>query len=631
MMKRSHGLIGFFAVFAFWCIPFASSGAMEDAKSSSYQFGACVHFTFNRGDLKYNLEMIRQGGMNSIRDEINWASVERKKGVYEIPAIGEAMIDAALKEGMSPLIILCYGNVLYGNREYPSESPEALEGFIRYCEFMVTKLKGRVREYEIWNEWDYGTGMGNKPGSAESYVKMLKAVYPRLKAIDPDAVFIAGAMSDGAIVNGWLETMLKSGAADSCDGISIHPYTHKNGLREQRGAEFFLQRVLQSIDMIKKYNDGKEKPLYITEMGYPTNIGPKGLVEDTSAANLVKSYLLSKTVPAIKGMWVYDFQNDGLNCRDEEDNFGITHTDLTPKRAYMALRDISPILKQAEYCGRVELGDPNIWILKFRFKNENSREAWVVWSSHPQDLWQICLKSNSPSPAPLEMRMAGYGPVIRNWGSRDWIKWQWSSNDRLELSVSSYPWILEGDFTDVTVDKVIRHPFPLNTHESAQMVIPSRILTIKPSGTSTPREIDLSANWQSFGADKMPGIKAKMNMSWDSGAVYLDVTVEDERFHPEPNIHRMWQGDSLQVGMFQVVNGKVVADTWAETNVQIFADEPRLLRINLVNPRKNGLVREMDAGSKRIGNTISYRLKITAPLAEKRRSRQVILLACRCL
>ena len=96
-----------------------------------------------------------------------------------------------------------------------------------------------VRLYEIWNEWDIGIGLPKpyrKGGSPEDYVRLLKAVYPRIKAVDPDVTVIAGASTSGGVKKGWLEAIVKLGALDYCDAISIHSYNY-NEKFPQRGPE----------------------------------------------------------------------------------------------------------------------------------------------------------------------------------------------------------------------------------------------------------------------------------------------------------------------------------------------------------------------------------------------------------
>jgi len=64
----------------------------------------------------------------------------------------------------------------------------------------VKSFKGRVKRYEIWNEWDSGCGMSRwGKGRLDDYFRLIKFVYPRLKKIDPEARILVGAVTSGGV------------------------------------------------------------------------------------------------------------------------------------------------------------------------------------------------------------------------------------------------------------------------------------------------------------------------------------------------------------------------------------------------------------------------------------------------
>jgi hypothetical protein len=68
-----------------------------------------------------------------------------------------------------------------------------------------------------------------------------------------------------------------------------------------------MQRVQ---DLIAKYNNGMQAPLYVTEMGWPNQLDKRGSTQQLSAGYLARMYLLSSIMPFMKGIWWYDFQDD---------------------------------------------------------------------------------------------------------------------------------------------------------------------------------------------------------------------------------------------------------------------------------------------------------------------------------
>ena len=85
-------------------------------------------------------------------------SVEREKGKLAMPEQFDTYVRKAAAEGLNVLLILDYANRFYDDGDRP-RSPEAIEGFCRYAEFVVRHFGKDVRMYEIWNEWDIGIGL----------------------------------------------------------------------------------------------------------------------------------------------------------------------------------------------------------------------------------------------------------------------------------------------------------------------------------------------------------------------------------------------------------------------------------------------------------------------------------------
>jgi hypothetical protein len=434
-----------------------SALAIEPVKPGGFIVGVCTHFSQGKGLLPANLSLIRQAGARSIRDEVVWRGVETEKGQLRMPADWENFVKRAAAEGLDPMLILDYGNKFYDGGDKP-RSEEAMEAFTRYSEFVVRTFKGVVRHYEVWNEWDIKIG-GGTPGSAEDYTRLIRQVYPRIKAIDPSIVVYGGAMTPGAVNNGWLEKMMAGGALAYMDVVSIHTYNYGRPGRE-RTPEAWAEWMQKVQDLIAKYNDGRQAPLYITEMGWPTQIDKRGTPPPVSADFLARMYLLSRTMPFLKGIWWYDFQDDGWKAAYNEDNFGIVRPDLSPKPSFYALAAVAELVAQAGYLGRADAGDPDVYILKFRAPG--GKEVWAIWSAHEDDDWQVALKSSRSNPEPVSLMQLGAPAVQRPWGSRDWPGQRNAPvlGDHLTLVVRGTPWIVSGDLSGVTVSGVTRRPFP---------------------------------------------------------------------------------------------------------------------------------------------------------------------------
>ena len=420
-----------------------------------FTVGACTHFSQGKGILERNLDSLKQAGISSIRDEVSWGAIEREKGKLVMPDQFDTYVRQAARSGVNVLLILDYANRFYDDGDRP-RSPEAIEGFCRYAEFVVRHFGKQVRLYEIWNEWDIGIGLPkkyDKGGSAEDYFKLLKAVYPRIKAIDKDITVIAGASTSGAVRRGWLEEIVKLGALDSCDAISIHSYNYSEPF-PQRGPEACSKWMDGVQEMLRRHNNGRDVLFYVTEMGWPTHVSKHGTDPELSASYLARLYLLARTSASFRGLWWYDFQDDGWNAEYNEDNFGLVRPDLTPKPAYYGLKDIASTVTYGQCLGRLSTRDENLWVLRFRMGQE---DTWALWSADDQDR-QVVLQTEWPDKSVM-IRQSGQGSYATTWGQRDWAAGKTERvPNQLSVVVGHRPVLIGNDLAGVTVVQVIPRP-----------------------------------------------------------------------------------------------------------------------------------------------------------------------------
>ena len=170
--------------------------------------GVGTRFGPDASDVTAALPLASQAGIRSIRDEVYWSGIERERGQLAMPGREDDYVNEARRAGIEPLLILDYGYKLYDGGDKP-RTEEAIAAFTRYAEFVAKHFRGKVRRYEVWNEWSNGIG-GTKPGAADDYARLLKSVYPALKGFDPDLDVLA----DGVVMGlGRGSDFQKNGAA----------------------------------------------------------------------------------------------------------------------------------------------------------------------------------------------------------------------------------------------------------------------------------------------------------------------------------------------------------------------------------------------------------------------------------
>ena len=423
---------------------FSHRASAQHATGGEFLVGACTHFAQDKGYLPANLALMRQAGIGSLRDEVYWNDVERERGHLSMPEAWDAYVDRAREAGMAPLLILDYGNRFYDEGNKPT-SAEARAAFGRYARFVVDHFKGRVPLYEVWNEYDIGIGTPDgAEGTPEDYVALLEETYRAIKEVDTTSVVLGGAVTSGAVGNGWLEQMVALGGLKYCDALSVHAYNYSAKGRA-RSPETWAAWMQDMREMLHAYTDGADVPVYVTEMGWPTHVGERGMTPDTAAAYLARMYLLARTMPYLKGLWWYDFQDDGWEATHNEHNFGLVRPDLTPKPAYYALKDVADLVATATYAGRAETAEEDLWVLKF--EREGGEDAWAVWSARERGSTQVLLGfRGAEPPEQVRVREAGRGGVERRFGRRAWYAEEDGvRGGELSLAVEATPLLVTGD------------------------------------------------------------------------------------------------------------------------------------------------------------------------------------------
>lgn len=372
----------------------SADGSVHEAKSVSFSkvlpqpnnggsqvFGVGTHFVGGKGDVNIGLSLAKQAGMQMIRDEMYWSSARQADGSIAVKSGWDAYVNAALAKGIEPVLILSYGNSLYDQGGIPY-TQEGIAAFVEYATAIVSHFQGRIKYFEVWNEPNMMGHASFNPTSrsAADYVQLLKAVYPAVKTANPDAVVLGGAMAGVNLT--WLREMMEAGAYPYFDKLSLHPYTWPHG--PEAGA---LAGNLQAVsELVAEYGSGAAKPLWITEIGWPTHTGEKGVTELTSADYAIRSHAIALATGLVEKIIWYDLMDDSTNAGDSESRFGLIRNQydpLTPfsaKLNYVAYNTMTAKLAGTEFVSKTT---PDATLNMYRFRNSaDNRDVWVVWNMY---------------------------------------------------------------------------------------------------------------------------------------------------------------------------------------------------------------------------------------------------------
>jgi hypothetical protein len=296
-------------------LAWVSVGTAEAALENEFLCG--LGLSINDKPLTRAVTLAAGLGARSIRIDVPWTRVEDANGELRVPAEFDAMVDQCVTSGIQPLLILAYGHPRYGG-DKPT-SADAVNAFTRYAAFVVSHFKGKVRLYDLWNEWNTHTGK-TRPGSAEDYVQLAASVYKAVKAVDPSVRLLSGGISDLGLGKGWIERFLELGGHKWVDGISIHPYNwfYRNQ-RTPEAAMVLVDELISQLDAV----GATAMPVYVTEVGWPSFSGRYGRTDAEVESYLSRFMLLAASRKRVAGVWWYCLRDQGQDTSNKEHRFGL--------------------------------------------------------------------------------------------------------------------------------------------------------------------------------------------------------------------------------------------------------------------------------------------------------------------
>lgn len=173
---------------------------------------------------------LAQIGVKHVRLQSGWERTEKERGVYDFAWL-DAIADRLIADGMRPWLCLCYGNPLYSEAAKavfgsvgipPIGTEEEREAWRAYVRATVAHFRGRICEYEVWNEPD-GKHCWKHGVNAAEYGRFAADTARAVKETDPGAKVYVGAMCNGNLP--FVCEAASEGMLELADAITYHCYT----------------------------------------------------------------------------------------------------------------------------------------------------------------------------------------------------------------------------------------------------------------------------------------------------------------------------------------------------------------------------------------------------------------------
>ena len=351
----------------------APQSAIEHADVSPFGVNVFLEQEVEAVKRERAVQMAAQAGFKWLRQEFTWEDIEvHGKGDFEDRRHEPARsawekydhIVALANQYDMHLIVRISNPPAWsrgeGNDAGSYAPPDNYQDFADFAGAVAGRFRGRVQYYQLWNEPNIYPEWGNSPIDPEAYVELLKAGADAIRAVDPDAVIIAGALAatvdmDGTTVPGrsfsdllFLQRMYDAGAADYFDVMATQGYGLWSGPTDRRMHPRVMNigRPQYVRDLMVANGDG-HKPIWISEMNWnaaPSDVEPRyGRVSlEEQSRNLPLAYeRIIDEWPwlGVANVWYLKRATDlWEQNRQPEAYFRLLAPDFTPQPVYESVK-----------------------------------------------------------------------------------------------------------------------------------------------------------------------------------------------------------------------------------------------------------------------------------------------------
>jgi hypothetical protein len=322
------------------------------------------------------VKWVRIGQYENSSDKTSWDWVEQSPGVYRVrPEVDEA-IRSLVDNGVSIELQLCYGNALYqgdpaartrhaepaapgiGDEDDPApaifhglKTEDEIQGFLNYTRFMVTRYKGKIRNWELWNEANIGywqpkvESKEQRAAKGREYGRALCRFADVVHEVDPQSKVIFGGTSE---IDAPFALTALSECPSKIDVMAYHTYpgyganTPPEEQDALEDAGLFREAVLRM--------PGVRQDIEFWENEWNTIPAWKNSSESVQARYLPRFFLQALSQRVKPFFWEFIPGTDG----NEQDQFGLLHGETSdknafqPREAYRAFEVTSALFGQAE-------------------------------------------------------------------------------------------------------------------------------------------------------------------------------------------------------------------------------------------------------------------------------------------
>lgn len=308
-------------------------------------------------------------GFAEVRNDISWERNEKVAGEYAWNEDYVREFSRMHANDVKLLGLVVYGNRLYGNRKAP-DTEASIQAYGAYAKAVADRFD--LVGIEVLNEFNHrenDSACGEEPAC---YVPIAQSVRDHVSTAYPELPIVTG--STALYDRDWFVGFWQAGGMAVTDVASYHPYESAIELN----ADLIAGTVQQSYADMQEFA-GETRPVWVTEMGFPTYGGGVDLLEQ--GPMMVRNQTLAFANGVEKYFW-YDLVNDASDPADVEANFGLYENSpradvvaLAPKPGGFAQALMITQLRDKAFAS--DESDDTTTVEVFGSGDEETRIAWA--------------------------------------------------------------------------------------------------------------------------------------------------------------------------------------------------------------------------------------------------------------
>lgn len=295
-------------------------------------------YNLDQAQLVERLNVMKGLGVTDLRIGVPWVYIQPTSSTSYDWTKMDNVVNTATSMGFSVTADITSNPAWDGLVLAGAPDPSA---YANFASAVATRYGNQISTYEIWNEPNGIVFYA--PVSAASYTAVLKAAYTAIKAANPDATVLAGALGATKTINGisvspqqFLAQMYAAGAGGYFDALSYHPYHYTLPFSAGEGVTDSPLEQVRALYAIMAVNGDGDLKIWATEYGTATTPG----IGNTQAeqAQLMRDFLTAWSRLSFAGpAFIYTAQDIKTGDLNAEANFGLFTSDGRPKQAALIL------------------------------------------------------------------------------------------------------------------------------------------------------------------------------------------------------------------------------------------------------------------------------------------------------